>query len=179
MRFIATEIAGVFEIEAEPRRDERGFFARVYCPEEFAAAGIDFQSAQINLSRNFARFTLRGMHWQDPPFAEAKVVRAASGAAHDVVVDLRGDSPTFRRWIARRLDAERANALFIPEGCAHGFLTLEPQTDLLYQMSRSFVPGHARGLRWDDPGIGIVWPAEPAVISESDLAWPSPWEATA
>lgn len=176
MRIIATEIAGVFHIEAEARHDERGFFARIYCPEEFSAAGIDFQSTQINLSRNMARFTLRGMHWQDAPFAESKLVRVTSGTAHDVVVDLRLDSPTFRRWIARRLDAKRANALFIPEGCAHGFLTLEPQTDVLYQMSRPFVPGHTLGLRWDDPGIGIVWPVEPALIGAVDLAWPSPWK---
>jgi dTDP-4-dehydrorhamnose 3,5-epimerase len=176
LRFIETEISGVFDVEADAHRDKRGFFARIYCPEEFAAAGIEFQSTQINLSRNLARFTLRGMHWQDPPFAEAKLVRVTSGAAHDVVIDLRAESPTFRRWIARRLDAERANALFIPEGCAHGFLTLELQTDIVYQMSRSFVPGHARGLRWDDPAIGIDWPAEPAVIGAADLAWPSPWE---
>lgn len=173
MRFTPTEIPGVIEIEAEPSHDERGFFARIYCPEEFAAAGIDFRSTQINLSRNAARFTLRGMHWQDPPYAEAKLVRVTAGAAHDVVVDLRPDSPTFRRWTARRLDAANANALFIPEGCAHGFLTLDEQTDVLYQMSRPFVPGRARGLRFDDPGVGIVWPAEPAVIGAGDLAWPS------
>jgi dTDP-4-dehydrorhamnose 3,5-epimerase len=176
LKFLETEIAGVYEIEAEPRHDERGFFARIYCPDEFAASGVDFRSTQINLSRNTAPFTLRGMHWQDPPFAEAKLVRATAGAAHDVVVDLRRDSPTFRRWIARRLDAKLANALYIPEGCAHGFLTLEPETDLLYQMSRPFVPGQARGMRFDDPGIGIAWPAAPAVVSEADLAWPSPWE---
>jgi dTDP-4-dehydrorhamnose 3,5-epimerase len=177
VKFIETEIAGVYEIEAEPRCDERGFFARIYCPEEFAAAGIDFPSTQINLSRNSARLTLRGMHWQDPPFAEAKLVRATSGAAHDVVIDLRPDCPTYRKWIARTLDSKRANALFIPEGCAHGFLTLEPDTDMLYQMSRPFAPGRARGMRFDDPGMGIVWPADPVVVGEADLAWPSPWTA--
>jgi dTDP-4-dehydrorhamnose 3,5-epimerase len=175
LRFIPTEITGVVEIAPDPDYDERGFFVRVYCPEEFAAAGINFRSTQINLSRNAACFTLRGMHWQDPPFEEAKLVRVTSGAAHDVVVDLRRGSPTFRRWIARRLDARGANALLIPEGCAHGFITLEAQTDVLYQMSRPFVPHQARGLRFDDPGIGIVWPAEPTVIGAGDLAWPSPW----
>lgn len=175
MIFRETEIPGVVEIEAEPRRDTRGFFARLYCPEELAAAGLQFVSTQINLSRNDAAFTLRGMHWQDPPYAEAKIVRVVAGAVHDVVVDVRPASPTFRGWIARRLDAERANALFIPEGCAHGFLTLEPRADVLYQMSRAYVPGHARGLRYDHPEIGIVWPAEPKVIADADLAWPCPW----
>lgn len=175
MKFLATEIPGVFEIEAVASQDGRGFFARLYCPEAFAKAGITFQSTQINLSRNLVPFTMRGMHWQDAPLAEAKLVRVTSGAAYDVVVDIRPHSPTFRHWIARHLDAARANALFIPEGCAHGFLTLAANTDLLYQMGRPFVPGLARGLRWDDPGIHITWPAAPAVISSEDLAWPSPW----
>jgi dTDP-4-dehydrorhamnose 3,5-epimerase len=176
LKFISTEFAGVIEIEASPHYDERGFFSRIYCPAEFSAAGIDFRSTQMNLSRNIERFTLRGMHWQDPPFGEAKLVRVTAGAVYDVVVDLRPDSPTFRRWIARHLDARSANGLFIPEGCAHGFLTLEAQTDVLYQMGRPFLPGHARGLRWDDPGIGIFWPAEPAHIGAADLAWPCPWK---
>lgn len=175
MKFTATEIPGVVEIAAEPRVDARGFFARAFCPEEFAAAGIAFVSTQINLSRNDKLHTLRGMHWQDAPFAEAKVVRSTRGAIHDVVIDLRPDSPTFRTWIARRLDARRANALYIPEGCAHGFLTLEADTDVFYQMSRPYVGGQARGLRFDDPGFGIAWPAAPAAIAEADLAWPSPW----
>ncbi len=178
MRFAPTEIPGVIEIAAEPHADARGFFARIYCSEEFAAAGVSFTSTQINLSRNDRLHTLRGMHWQDPPYAEAKLVRVTRGAIHDVVIDLRRESPTFRRWIARRLDANRANALFIPEGCAHGFLTLEPDTDVLYQMSRPYVGGQARGLRYDDPGFAISWPTVPAVIGDADLAWPSPWTPT-
>ena len=173
MTFAETEIAGVFDIAIEPHRDERGFFARTFCPQEFARAGIAFTSVQINISRNDRRHTLRGMHWQDAPFDEAKVVRATSGAACDVVVDLRPDSATFRRWIARTLTAQDANALFIPEGCAHGFLTLAPATDILYQMGRAFVPGHARGFRWDDPAIGIEWPQEPAIIAAADRNWPA------
>jgi dTDP-4-dehydrorhamnose 3,5-epimerase len=176
MIFRTTEIRGVVEIETEPRHDARGFFARLFCPEELARAGITFTSTQINLSRNEARFTLRGMHWQDPPHAEAKIVRVVRGCVHDVVVDLRPQSPTFRRWIARELDAGRANALLVPEGCAHGFLTLEPRTDVLYQMSRAYVPGAARGLRFDDPDIGIVWPTPPETIADADLAWPCPWD---
>lgn len=175
MRFVSTEIPGVLELLLEPKRDDRGFFARVFCPEEVAATGLDFTSTQINISRNDNAFTLRGMHWQDAPFAEAKIVRVTAGAAYDVVVDLRPASPTFRKWIGRQIDAETANGLFIPEGCAHGFLTLVPGTDVLYQMSRPFISGHARGLRWDDPGIGIVWPAQPASISDADRTWPCPW----
>ncbi len=178
MKFAATEIPGVVEIAAEPHRDERGFFARLYCPEEFAGAKIDFTSTQINLSRNAKAFTLRGMHWQDPPHAESKIVRVVSGAMYDVVIDLRPESPAYRRWIGRRLDAQTANALFIPEGCAHGFLTLADDTDILYQMGRPYVGGQAKGLRYDDPDIGIVWPAEPQVIAEADLAWACPWAGT-
>lgn len=175
MKILETKINGVFDVLAEPHRDVRGFFARIYCPEEFAVAGIVFTSTQINLSRNDAALTLRGMHWQDPPHAEAKLVRVTAGLAYDVVVDLRPDSATFRHWLARRLSAETANGLFIPEGCAHGFLTLAPGTDVLYQMSRPYVGGQARGLRWDDPGIGIEWPAEPRVIGDADRRWPCPW----
>lgn len=171
MRFEAAEIPGVFTIAAAPHADERGFFARIYCPDEFARAGIDFASTQINLSRNTARHTLRGMHWQDAPFAEAKVVRCLSGAIYDVVADLRPDSPTYRKWIARELSAERADALFIPEGCAHGFLTLADDTDVLYQMGRMYEPGLARGFRFDDPAFAIVWPHPPAVIGKADEAW--------
>lgn len=174
MKITETEIPGVFDVLTEPSLDERGFFARLYCPREFAAAGIDFTPAQINLSRNREAFTLRGMHWQDPPFAEAKLVRATAGVAYDVVVDLRPESPTFRRWLSRRLSAQEANAVFVPEGCAHGFLTLAPETDIFYQMSRLYVGNQARGFRWDDPGFGIEWPAAPRVIGEADRRWPCP-----
>jgi dTDP-4-dehydrorhamnose 3,5-epimerase len=175
MKFAATEIPGVVEIALEPRADDRGFFARLYCPSEIAAAGIDFTSTQVNLSRNDRAFTLRGMHWHDAPYAEPKIVRVVAGAIFDVVVDLRPRSPAFRRWIGRRLDADSGAALFIPEGCAHGFLTLEDRTDVFYQMGRPYVGGQARGLRYDDPSIGIVWPAAPQVIAPADLDWPCPW----
>jgi dTDP-4-dehydrorhamnose 3,5-epimerase len=172
MRFEPTALPGVVVIEAEPRGDARGFFARLYDPTAFALAGIRFAPTQINLSRNKAALTLRGMHFQRPPYAEAKLVRVTRGRAHDVVVDLRPDSPAYRRWIAVELDAISARALFVPQGCAHGFLTLTPATDLLYQMGQDHVPGHAAGLRWNDPGIGIVWPGEPAILSEADRNWP-------
>jgi dTDP-4-dehydrorhamnose 3,5-epimerase len=116
--------------------------------------------------------TLRGLHFQAPPHAEAKLVRVVRGAAFDVVVDLRRDSPTYKGWIAATLSAENGEALLIPAGCAHGFLTLEDSTDVLYQIDRMHVPGQARGLRYDDPAIGVVWPAAPRVIAPADLAWP-------
>jgi dTDP-4-dehydrorhamnose 3,5-epimerase len=172
MKFQPTEIAGVVYIEIEPRVDERGFFARLFCPEEFTAAGHPFASSQINLSRSPAVGTLRGLHFQAPPHDEAKIVRVTRGSVYDVVVDLRPASPTHRRWVANVLTDVAANALLIPEGCAHGFLTLEKDTDVLYQMNRVFVPGHARGIRFDDPVVAVWWPAPARVISAADLAWP-------
>ncbi len=172
MIFEPTALPGLMLLRAEPRHDDRGFFARLHCPEEFARAGIDFTSVQINLSRNTRALTLRGMHFQAPPHAEAKLVRVARGAILDVAIDLRPASPTYLRHAQVRLDAERADALFIPEGFAHGFLTLEPETDVLYQMGRAYVPGHAEGYRWDDPAFAIPWPEVPRVISDADRNWP-------
>lgn len=172
MRFIAQEIAGFFVVETDPQRDARGSFARIFCAEEFAAGGISFTTVQVNLSGNLKRHTLRGLHYQDPPHAEAKFVRAVRGRAFDVVVDLRRDSPTHRRWVSVELDARAMNGVFVPEGCAHGFLTLEDDTDILYQMGRLFVDGHAKGVRWNDPAFAINWPAAPAVISPRDRDFP-------
>jgi dTDP-4-dehydrorhamnose 3,5-epimerase len=171
MRFVAQKIAGVFVVEAEPHRDDRGAFARIFCIDEFVAAGIKFDSVQVNLSTNAKCHTLRGMHFQDPPFAEAKFVRAVRGRAFDVVVDLRRGSATENQWVAVELDSRRLNGVFVPEGCAHGFLTLEDDTDILYQMGRAFVDGHARGVRWNDPAFAIAWPSVPAVISARDTAY--------
>ena len=175
MKFEATEIDGVARVFPTPHADERGSFARLFCPEEFAGAGFPFAPLQMSLSRNAKAGTLRGMHFQTPPHDEAKLVRAMRGAVFDVVVDLRADSPTFRRWLGAELTAEGGEALLIPVGCAHGFLTLVDDTDVLYQIDRMYTPGVARGLRWDDPAIEIVWPAPPQVISTADLAWPG-WE---
>jgi dTDP-4-dehydrorhamnose 3,5-epimerase len=172
MNFIETEIPGVVIVEAAPRRDARGAFARLYCPEEFAAAGIAFTSTQINLSGNPARHTLRGMHFQRSPEAEAKLVRVVRGAAYDVALDLRPGSPTRLRWVGVELTAGNMRALFLPEGIAHGFLTLEPDTDMLYQMGRPYRPGFEEGVRWDDPAFGISWPYPPAVMSARDAAYP-------
>jgi dTDP-4-dehydrorhamnose 3,5-epimerase len=172
MRFVATEIAGVVRVEAEPHPDARGAFARLHCPEEFAAAGLDFAPAQTSVSRNPRGGTLRGLHYQAAPHAETKLVRVTRGRVFDVAVDLRPDSPTHRGWVAAVLSAENLVGLFIPEGVAHGFLTLEADTDVLYQIAPAYRPGHEAGVRWDDPAFAIAWPSRPAVISERDAAYP-------
>lgn len=172
MKFSRTDIPGVCLIEPELHVDGRGFFARILCPNEYAAAGIAFAPVQINLSRNLRRHTLRGLHYQCEPYAEAKVVQVTSGAAYDVVVDLRTDSVAFGRWSAFELDAVGARSLYIPEGCAHGFLTLQPNTDVLYHMNRVYVPGHAKGYRWNDAVLNISWPEKPEYIAPADEAWP-------
>jgi dTDP-4-dehydrorhamnose 3,5-epimerase len=172
MRFAETAIAGVVVVEADPRADERGAFARLHCPTEFAAAGHPFQPVQTSLSRNPRAGTLRGMHHQVAPHAETKLVRAARGRLFDVAVDLRPESPTHRRWIGVELSADNLKALLIPEGVAHGFLTLEPDTDVLYQISPAYRPGHEAGVRWNDPAFGIAWPQAPALISERDAGYP-------
>ncbi|HEY8574131.1 dTDP-4-dehydrorhamnose 3,5-epimerase [Phenylobacterium sp.] len=172
MRFSRTEIAGVMVVDIEPHTDERGAFARLHCPDEFAAAGCPFTPAQTSLSRNTHAGTLRGLHYQPAPHAEVKLVRAIRGRIFDVAVDLRADSPTHSRWTATELSAENARALLIPEGVAHGFLTLEADTDVLYQISPAFEPGHEAGVRWDDPAFGIEWPAPPKVISARDASYP-------
>ncbi len=173
MRLEATEIGGVFRVIAEPRGDARGRFARLFDPATFADAGVrDFELVQTNLSENTAARTLRGMHFQDPPFAEAKLVQVLRGAIFDVAIDLRPDSPTYTRWTAARLDAQSLRGLYVPEGCAHGFLTLEPDTAVLYGMGRAYVPGKGRGVRWNDPAFGVEWPGEPDVIAERDATYP-------
>ncbi|MEJ8572499.1 dTDP-4-dehydrorhamnose 3,5-epimerase family protein [Microbaculum marinum] len=172
MRFTKTEIPGVLIVDPEPRKDERGAFNRAYCPDEFAAAGIDFTSTQINIARSTHLHTLRGMHHKAPGMEEAKFVRCTRGAIFDVAVDLRPDSPTYRRWTGVLLDHSSMRGLFIPEGCSHGYLTLAPDTDVLYQMSRPFNPEGDRGVRWDDPAFGIRWPAAPAMINRRDATYP-------
>ena len=172
MIFTLSVIAGVVVVDPEPARDARGAFARLHCPDDFARAGHPFTPVQTSLSSNIAAFTLRGMHYQAAPKAETKLVRVVRGRAFDVCVDLRHGSPTYRRWVGVELDAQGARAVLIPEGVAHGFLTLEADTDVLYQISPAFEPGHGAGVRWDDPAFAIGWPAAPAVISERDATYP-------
>jgi dTDP-4-dehydrorhamnose 3,5-epimerase len=172
MRFAETAIAGVVVVDIEPHADERGAFARLQCPDEFAAAGHPFAPVQTSLSRNPQAGTLRGMHYQPAPHAETKLVRAVRGRIFDVALDLRPQSPTWRHWTSAELSAQNGRALLVPEGVAHGFLTLEPDTDVLYQISPAFQQGHEAGVRWDDPAFAIDWPASPLLISERDLGYP-------
>jgi dTDP-4-dehydrorhamnose 3,5-epimerase len=173
MRFVPTNLAGALVVETEPREDERGLFARAYCRDEFAARGLVTAWAQCNLSFNRRKGTLRGMHWQADPHPEVKLVRCTRGAAYDVIVDLRPDSPTYRQWVGVELTADNRKAVYIPAGFAHGFQTLADDTELFYQMSEFYHPESARGARWDDPALGIQWPAcEHRVIAPRDFAFP-------
>ena len=153
--------------------DERGFFARSWCQKEFEDRGLNSKLVQCSVSFNARKGTLRGIHYQGEPFPEVKVVRCTRGAIYDVVVDLRPQSPTFKQWIGVVLDAENRRMLYIPGGCAHGFLTLEDNTEVFYQMSEFYHPELARGVRWNDPAFQIAWPAEVKVISERDNTYPN------
>jgi dTDP-4-dehydrorhamnose 3,5-epimerase len=172
VRITATAIEGARLVELEPIEDERGFFARSFCREEFAAQGLDPCVAQCNVSFNRRRGTLRGMHFQRPPHAEAKLVRCTRGAIYDVIVDLRKESSSFLKWIAVELTAENRRALYIPQGVAHGFQTLEESSEVLYQMSELYSPDAAAGVRWDDPAFGIDWPIARPIVSARDGAYP-------
>ena len=172
MRFEPAAIDGVFTVELERHGDERGFFARTFCEEEFRAAGLEPAVRQGNLSFSRERGTLRGMHYQVEPAPETKLVRCTRGAVLDVIVDLREGSPTYLGHVAVRLDAENRTALYVPRSFAHGFLTLEPDTEVNYLVSAPYTPEAERGLRHDDPRLGIDWPIPVAVISPKDAAWP-------
>ena len=170
MRFVPTALPGVTLIEPEPIADDRGHFARLYCPDEFTDAGIKFLPTQTSLSFNRALHTLRGMHYCLEP--EAKFVRCTRGRIFDVAVDIRRDSPTFLRWFGVELDPILARGLYIPAGVGHGFLSLEPDSDVLYQIDRRYRPGFDAGVRWNDPDFAIDWPAVPAVIDPRDRDFP-------
>jgi len=173
MIFRETGLAGAWLIEPERLEDERGFFARSWCAREFAERGLDPRLSQCSISRNRKAGTLRGLHYQRAPHAEAKLVRVTRGRAFDVIVDLRPASPTRHRWFGTELDAESAVMVYVPAGFAHGFQTLEDDTDLFYQISVPHHPPSAAGLRWDDPALAIAWPpARERIISERDLAYP-------
>ena len=173
MRFLETEIPGGYVLELEHNVDERGSFSRIWCAEELAAHGLTAELAQCSISRNDRAGTLRGMHYQRAPDEEAKLVRCTRGAIFDVIVDLRPGSPTYAEWFGVELDAERGSALYVPEGCAHGFQTLVHDTEVLYLISHPYHPHAAAGVRWNDPAIGIEWPAAAArTISDRDLSWP-------
>jgi dTDP-4-dehydrorhamnose 3,5-epimerase len=173
MMFEGTVLPGVFLIRPEPRADVRGFFARTWCADEASAHGLNPRVVQCNVSFNRLRGTLRGMHYQESPHSETKLVRCTRGAIHDVILDLRPDSPTFRRWAAFALTSENRLGLYVPEGMAHGFQTLEDDTEVFYQMSEFYAPGSARGVRWDDPAFTITWPIPDPILSERDLSYPN------
>lgn len=172
MLFTGTRLAGAFVVDLEPRRDERGFFARAFCEQEFARHELPTRYPQSNLSRNARRGTLRGMHYQAVAVPEAKLVRCARGAIFDVIVDLRKGSPTRMQWIGVDLSAESGRALFVPGGFAHGFVTLQDDTDVFYQMSEVYRPDGARGFRWNDPKFAIAWPLQPTVVAPRDAGYP-------
>jgi dTDP-4-dehydrorhamnose 3,5-epimerase len=172
LRFHATPVHGAWLIEGVRRGDDRGHFARMFCATEFGGQGLETQFAQVNTSLSRQRHTLRGMHYQLPPSAEVKLVRCTAGSLFDVVLDLRPDSPSFARWFGAELTAANGRMLYVPRGCAHGFLTLEDDTAALYLVSDAYAPEQERGLRFDDPRFAIDWPAEPAEVSAKDRAWP-------
>ncbi len=172
MLFHETNLPGVFEIHLEPHLDNRGFFARAWCREEFEAHRLDPDLVQCGISFNLRKGTLRGMHFQARPYAETKVVRCTRGAIYDVVLDLRPASPTYRNWIAVTLTFANRVMVYIPEGCAHGLMTLEDDTEVFYQMSEFYNPESARGVRWNDPAFQITWPLVPEVMSERDRTYP-------
>jgi len=177
MRFSKAKLEGSYLVDLEPIVDERGFFARAWCQREFAARAAVVELAQVNMAFTRRRGTLRGLHYQEHPFEEAKLVRCIRGAAHVVAVDLRPDSPTYLGWEGVDLTADNRRALYVPQGCAQGYQTLVDDTELLYQMSQFYTPSAARGVRYDDPAFGIEWPLDIAMISKADGSW-APYLAT-
>lgn len=172
MHFTPTPIADLYVVDLERRQDERGFFARAWCEVELAEHGFANQCRQAHLSFNSRRGTLRGMHFQLPPHAEAKSVRVVRGAVHDVVLDLRADSATYGQWFACELSAENRRALFIPEGCAHGYITLTDDAELFYLVSALYEPGASRGVHWDCQALRGAWPFTPTLVAEKDQQLP-------
>ena len=164
MIFTETKIKGAYLLEPELLTDERGFFARSFCKEEFRKHGLETDIVQCNISYNKKKGTVRGMHYQIPPFEEAKIVSCTKGSIYDVVVDLRRDSPTYCQWIATELSDKNFKMMYVPKGCAHGFQTLEDDTLVFYQMTEFFHPECSRGIRWDDPHNKIVWPLKNIII---------------
>jgi dTDP-4-dehydrorhamnose 3,5-epimerase len=172
MRFKTTPLADACIIDIEKHVDQRGFFARTWCRNEFTAHGLSTDQAQFSISFNWRKGTLRGMHFQIPPNEETKIVRCTSGAIYDVIVDLRRSSSSYLQHFGIELNAENRTMLYVPRGFAHGFITLEDNTEVSYLISEFYAPGTARGVRWDDPVFGIVWPIEPVVMSEADRTLP-------
>ena len=172
MKFVETSLKGVFLVESEVIEDGRGFFARSWCEEEFKTAGLVTEIAQANISFNYHSGTIRGMHFQDSPYSEVKLVRCTQGAVFDVVIDIRTESPTYGQWFGANLLPERCNGMYVPAGCAHGFQTLADNSEVHYLMSSPYNRDSSNGLRYDDPAFGIAWPKPAVAVSEKDLSWP-------
>lgn len=172
MKFTETAIKGAYVIDIEPSNDERGFFARSWCLDEYAQYGLNTEVVQCGISYNWYKGTLRGMHYQEPPHAEAKTIRCTKGAVYDVILDIRPDSETYKQWVSTHLSADNRRMLYVPEGVAHGFLTLVDDTELMYVLSHRYEPASARGIRWDDPAFQIEWiPMESYIISQKDKSF--------
>ncbi len=166
-------LAGSFLIDLSRIGDERGFFARTWDDEWSEQLGVATRAVQVNLSTNRRRGTIRGLHWQVPPYGESKLLRCTRGAVFDVAVDLRPDSPTYRQWQGHRLDTDNRTMVFVPVGCAHGYQALEDDSEVSYQVSHPYVPGSELGIRWNDPALQIAWPiTEDVIVSDKDMAWP-------
>lgn len=172
MIFTETKLSGAFIIDLEKRGDSRGFFARSFCQDEFERHGLVNKVVQTNVSLSKHQGTLRGMHYQEAPYAETKLVRCTQGAIYDVIVDIRPESPTFKQWIGVELSSSNHRMLFVPQNFAHGFITLMDESEVTYQVSQVYHPGSERGLRYNDPALGIIWPREVNVISDKDASWP-------
>jgi dTDP-4-dehydrorhamnose 3,5-epimerase len=172
MIFTETRLKGAFIIEPEKLEDARGFFARIWCQREFERHGLNPRLAQCSVSFNRTKGTLRGIHYQATPCEEAKLVRCTRGSIYDVMIDLRPESPTYKQYVGAVLTAENRRALYVPEGFAHGFLTLDDNTEIVYLISEFYSPEHSRGVRWDDPAFGIDWPTAPTTMSLRDRSYP-------
>lgn len=172
MKFIQTPLKDAWVLELEPRGDERGYFARTFCAKEFEAHGLDPRVVQSNTSYSRDAGTMRGMHWQQSPAEETKLMRCIRGVIYDAIIDLRPESPSYLKHFGIELSAENRKMLYVPRGFAHGFMTLEDHTETLYLVGEYYTPGAEDGLRYDDPKFGIAWPREAAVISDKDRSWP-------
>jgi dTDP-4-dehydrorhamnose 3,5-epimerase len=168
VKFVPTGLAGAYVVEPERLEDERGYFARTFCRDEFITHGLNPNLVQCSVSFNLKKGTLRGMHYQGKPHEEAKLVRCTRGTIFDVIIDIRTGSPTFKKWLSVELSAINTRMLYIPEGFAHGFQTLEDGSEVFYQMSEKYFPESARGIRWNDPAVGVRWPLPDPVISQRD-----------
>lgn len=172
MKFTEAPIKGVFVVELEKRGDDRGFFARIFCVDEFSKHGMNPTIAQINMSECVYKGTVRGLHYQTSEAAEAKFIRCIKGSVFDVCVDVRPESPTYKKWFGVELSAQNLKAAYIPEGFAHGYVSLEDHSQVIYSASRVYTPGSEKGIRYNDQAIGIQWPIEPTIVSDKDKSWP-------